>query len=87
MTNAGGNPMTDVEAHFTPEEAIAAAIDAAEEILDPEFEKPRLLVENHSPDRTVADLRDVLAAAGELYDRGLLSALYSIRRKKGWWRG
>ena len=75
--------MTDVEAHFTPEEAIAAAIDAAEEILDPEFEKPRLLVENHSPDRTVADLRDVLAAAGELYDRGVVVRLVFDQTQKG----
>ena len=53
--------MTESKLTSQPEEAVAAAIDAAEEILDPEPEKPRLLVENHSPDITVADLRDVLA--------------------------
>jgi hypothetical protein len=34
-------------------------------------EKPRLLVENPSPDQTVAALRDRLASAGGLYDRGV----------------
>ena len=33
--------------------------------------KPRLLVESSSPDRTVAALRDILAEAGVLYDRGV----------------
>ncbi|MGY8663133.1 hypothetical protein Q3C01_12285 [Bradyrhizobium sp. UFLA05-109] len=44
----------------------AAVVDGAELL-----EKPRLLVENHSPDRTVAALRDMLANAGGLYDRGV----------------
>ena len=34
-------------------------------------QRPRLLIENCSPDRTVTALRDILAAAGELYDRGV----------------
>ena len=34
-------------------------------------EKPRLLVENCNPDQTVAALRDLLAGAGGLYDRGV----------------
>src|SRR5262249_23764766 len=34
-------------------------------------QKPRLLVESSDPDRTVADLRDILAEAGVLYDRGV----------------
>jgi hypothetical protein len=34
-------------------------------------EKPRLLIEDCAPDRTVAALRDILAAAGGVYDRGL----------------
>ena len=56
------------------EDLIAAAIEGAEEVCDPVFahpEKPRLLVENCDPDRTVAALRDVLAGAGELFDRGV----------------
>ncbi|MCG2632203.1 hypothetical protein L6654_36915 [Bradyrhizobium sp. WYCCWR 13023] len=44
----------------------AVAADGAELL-----EKPRLLVENHSPDRTVAALRDMLVGAGGLYDRGV----------------
>jgi hypothetical protein len=34
-------------------------------------EKPRLLIEDSAPDRTVVALRDILAAAGGVYDRGL----------------
>ena len=34
-------------------------------------DKPRLLIENCSPDRTVGAMRDILAAAGGLYDRGV----------------
>jgi hypothetical protein len=33
--------------------------------------KPRLLVDNCNPDRTVAALRDILADTGGLYDRGV----------------
>ena len=33
--------------------------------------KPRLLVENCSPDRTVEALQDILAESGALYDRGV----------------
>jgi hypothetical protein len=33
--------------------------------------KPRLLIEGHNPDTTLAALRDILADAGELYDRGV----------------
>jgi hypothetical protein len=33
--------------------------------------KPRLLIEDCNPDRTVAALRDVLAGVGALYDRGV----------------
>jgi hypothetical protein len=40
--------------------------------IDPEQpQKPRLLVEASDPDRTVADLRDILANAEVLYDRGV----------------
>ena len=63
--------MTGKTAHM-----IAAAIDGAEEIGDlPEAElprdKPRLLVKDCDPDQTVAALRDILAKAGVLYDRGV----------------
>ena len=34
-------------------------------------QKPRLLIENCDPDRTVAGLRDILSDAGCLYDRGV----------------
>ncbi len=55
---------------------IAAAINNAEEFLDlgpteVPREKPRLLVENCDPDRTVAALRDNLSDTGGLYDRGV----------------
>jgi len=67
--------MTDVEDRIDPEEAVKAAIDAAEEFVssteDEPSEKPRLLVENWNPDLTVAALRDILAGAGDLYDRGV----------------
>ena len=33
-------------------------------------EKPRLHIEKHSPEKTVAALRDIFAVAGGLYDRG-----------------
>ena len=45
-------------------DAIALAIDAKNE-------KPRLLIENPSPDVTVAALRDILAKHGDLYERGV----------------
>src|SRR5262245_61235354 len=55
---------------------IAGAIESAEEIPEPapadaRGKKPKLLIENCNPDRTVAGLRDVLAGAGGLYDRGV----------------
>src|SRR5262249_41392083 len=59
---------------FDIDDPITAAIDAAEEISDPVAEandqKPRLLIDNCNPDRTVAALRDILANASALYDRG-----------------
>ena len=58
------------------ENLIVAAIDDAEEMQDPvvdtkQTQKPRLLVENCDPDRTVSALRDILSEAGGLYDRGV----------------
>ena len=65
--------MNDGEYSFDPAGAIAAAIDEAEEVVDPGqvLQKPRLLVDKANPDQTVANLRDILAHAGGLYDRGL----------------
>jgi hypothetical protein len=37
----------------------------------PRADKPRLLIDNCNPDRTVTALRDLLAGAGALYDRGV----------------
>src|SRR5262245_42716414 len=75
--------MSDAEAQFRTEEAVAAAIDAAQEILDPEPEKPRLLVESHSPNTTIAELRDVLLRSAELYDRGMPVRLVFDQSQKG----
>jgi hypothetical protein len=57
-------------------ENVRFIIDAPEEFQEPpslavSAEKPRLLVEDCNPDRTVARLRDILVAADRLYDRGL----------------
>lgn len=54
------------------EGAVAAAINAAEEVSEQQVEatqKPRLLIEPSSPDRTVAALRDILART-QIYERG-----------------
>ena len=64
------------DAKFKSDDGIADAINDAEEVHDPAAseergEKPRLLVENCSPDQTVATLRSLLADAGGLYDRGV----------------
>jgi hypothetical protein len=55
---------------------IVTAIEGAEEIdgspaSEISRDKPRLLIEDCNPDLTVAALRDTLATAGELYDRGV----------------
>ncbi len=62
--------------NFAHENLIAAAIQRAEEISEPvvtsiSTDKPRLLVEPCSPDRTVAALRDILRERGGLFDRGV----------------
>jgi hypothetical protein len=58
------------------QKTIAAAVNDAEEMQDPVFDtgqinKPRLLIENADPDRTVVALRDILSGSGGLYDRGV----------------
>ena len=58
------------------ENLISAVIDDAEQTQDSlvdaaQSHKPRLHVEYCDPDRTVPALRDILADAGCLYDRGV----------------
>lgn len=65
----------------TTNDPIRAAIEQAEEVDAASLhggpgEKPRLLIQDASPDVTVAALRDVLAKAGGLYDRGTPVRLY-----------
>lgn len=50
---------------------IAKAGEVAPELGAAATEKPRLLVDRSNPDVTVADLRDVLAESGEIFDRGV----------------
>jgi hypothetical protein len=55
---------------------ILDAINAAKEVTDATVgnagsSKPRLLVQDTDPDLSVAALRDILAADGELFDRGM----------------
>jgi hypothetical protein len=53
-------------------ENVRAIVEDAEILeLSPFNGKPRLLIEDSNPDQTVAALRDILAAAGGLYDRGV----------------
>ena len=79
--------MNDAEHRINLEEAVAAAIDAAEEVDDPVAdevpEKPRLLVDKSNPHQTVATLRDILADAGGLYDRGVPVRLAVDQTQKG----
>jgi hypothetical protein len=70
------------------ESLIADAIERAEEIRGPQVaeaptQKPRLLIEDCNPDRTVAALRDILADAGRLYDRGVPVRLAFDRIQRG----
>src|SRR5262249_54511583 len=63
-------------------------IEAAEEIQEPlsaamPAERPRLLIEDCNPDRTVAALRDILAAALGLYDRGVPVRLAFDQMQRG----
>ncbi|WP_157962048.1 hypothetical protein [Acuticoccus kandeliae] len=56
---------------------ITDAIDQPDESAETLAEvKPRLLVDRASPDIVVSNLRDVLAMAGGLYDRGAVVRLY-----------
>ena len=76
------------EHHNENEDLIAKAIDGAEEVPDPAagelpIEKPRLLVERCSPDKTIAALRDILSGSGDLYDRGVPVRLVFDQIQKG----
>ena len=53
------------------EDLISEATNLADETRAQGVQKPRMLVEYSSPEQTVASLRDVLASAGALYDRGV----------------
>ena len=79
--------MNDAEHRINFEEAVAVAIDVAEEVDDSVAgevpEKPRLLVDKSNPHQTVATLRDILADAGGLYDRGVPVRLAVDQTQKG----
>ena len=79
--------MNDTEHRINFEEAVAVAIDVAEEVDDSVAgevpEKPRLLVDKSNPHQTVATLRDILADAGGLYDRGVPVRLAVDQTQKG----
>src|SRR5262249_23383236 len=65
---------------------IMRAIETAEEIQESQptvIERPRLLIEDCNPDRTVAGLRDILAAAGGFYDRGVPVRLAFDQMQRG----
>ncbi len=75
-----------------PLEVVAAGKNLVADIVDPVEEvendpvpesKPRLLVEDHNPDLTVAALRDILAEAGGLYDRGVPVRLATDQMQRG----
>jgi hypothetical protein len=70
------------------EKKIAETIDAANEFQEvptppASAVKPRLLIEDCNPDRTVTELRDILAAAGGLYDRGVPVRLAFDQMQRG----
>ena len=50
---------------------IAELIDAAEDSVVSSVERSRLLIDQCNPDRSVADLRNILRASGLLFDRGV----------------
>jgi len=53
-----------IEAVANSEEIVPAGYDKGES------SRPRLLIDNSNPDRTVAALRDILSRANEIYERG-----------------
>jgi hypothetical protein len=79
--------MDNLETRIDPNEAVAPAINGAEEFFEQEItqrpERPRLLVDKSNPDKTVAALRDILAEVGTLYDRGLPARVAFDKMQKG----
>jgi hypothetical protein len=77
--------MDYAEYQTDPKEAVAAAIDAAEEIDDSLADEalPRLLVDKSNPHQTITALRNILAEAGGLYDRGVPVRLAFDQTQKG----
>ena len=76
------------ESSTEPESLVAAATDAAEEFVaagdtGSKASKPRLLVDRCNPDKTVLALRDTLATAGGLYDRGVPVRLFYDKSQRG----
>jgi hypothetical protein len=72
----------------TTDKLIADTIENAEEVsehpaADTQLSKQRLLIEDCSPDRTIAALRDILADAGGLYDRGVPVRLAFDQTQRG----
>jgi hypothetical protein len=53
------------------------------EHVPPRADKPRLLIEDCNPDQTVAALRDILAGAARLYDRGVPVRLVVDQMQRG----
>src|SRR4051812_33850246 len=89
--SSGDAPMADevhhdLECGYTVE--WHAPLNGAAEVhnetaLSTERDKPRLFVEECNPDRTVEGLRDILASAGVLYDRGVPVRLASDQTQRG----
>lgn len=76
------NTVEEVSRHLR----VANAIDDAEEIVEDAVQsgpRPRLLVEHSDPDQTVAALRDILAEANVLYDRGVPVRLVIDQMQRG----
>ena len=83
----GGRAMSS-ENPMRGDELIAAAINEAEELdargeTAPKAPKPRLPVDICNPDRTLAALRDILADAGTLYDRGVPVRVFYDKPQRG----
>ena len=77
----------DYAVNQSDRKAVAAANPVAEKVDDLEADevlsKPRLLVDKSNPHQTVAQLRDILADAGGLYDRGVPVRLIVDQAQKG----
>ena len=79
---------TSTEDRTETENSVATAIDAAQEFVATgdtasKASKPRLLVDRCNPHTTVLALRDILANAGGLYDRGVPVRLFYDKSQHG----